>query len=1079
MLAVVGEGRVWEDPAVVSVNRLPMHVPLSGFERLSLDGRWNLELFERPDAVPIEALVGDRTDATGVEVPGNWTMQQLHLADGSQCVDLPHYTNVKMPFEGPPPRLPERNTTGVYRRLVTLPSSWQGQRVVLHVGGAESVHAVYINGDFVGYGTDSRLPSEYDLTPQLHDDEGTWCHEVELAIVVIRYSAHSYIEDQDQWWMAGLHRSVWLESRQTVQIADLPIATDFDSRTQTGQVQVRADVDFGTRPENGWSVRFTLCHPTGAIPGEHEAAQPSGDLTESRSRAPVGAALAQAHLHQHQLVDAQQVVSPVEPATRHPRHCQLLPGVASTGFGASAVFEVKNARAWTAETPHLYTLVTELLDDEGSVRHVEAQRVGLRRVEVRDGQLLVNDRAIRIFGVNRHDHHPDRGKAVTLDDIRADFTMMRRHNINAIRTSHYPNRSEFYELCDELGFYVFDEANIESHAYEQTICEDPQYRSAMVERARMVQRDRNHACVVVWSLGNESGYGTVHDALAGWIRTSDPTRPLHYEPAIDLDGWETGGKLATDIVCPMYPPIEAIRAYGEKRLGTRPLIMCEYSHAMGNSNGSLAEYWDVIEANPDLQGGFLWEWKDQALRQRLADGRVRLACGGHFDDEPNDGNFVDDGLMSADLEPHPAMREVAWVYRPVTVSLTSDRVGLLVENRRAFRGLDDINARWKLIHDGQEKATGLLDCPRVKAGATVRVPLPNTVSELLGTRSGANNSQTAADGTPSHSRLDFCGNADGSDVEPGELQPRGECHLTVLWETVNDGWFAPAGHLVAWDQVCIREARSADHGASPREPAPHQRANLPEGNGAQPESPTLGDLVGPQLNLWRAATDNDGFKLMPHLREQWTVGGRALWRWFDQGLNHQRAESLVEHQVEVNQTFSGTEYRHMVRVPEALEDLPRVGVMFEVPERFNALRWFGRGPHENYPDRKRSATLGIWSQQPDELPYLVPQEFGLRCDCRWFELIDPEQQQAIRIEALEPRALHFSATRHSAAELFAASEQHELPQRTGLVVCVDVAHRGLGTASCGPAVLPQYRVDAGRYEISYRVSLTRADASNC
>jgi beta-galactosidase len=716
MLPVIGAIRPWEDPTVLQLNRLPMHVPLSGVPRRSLDGEWSLELFARPDDVPAAAIVGTRDRTARVAVPGNWTMQDLGGHGLGGAADLPQYTNIQMPFPGPPPRLPDRNPTGVYRRRFTVPASWTRRRTILHVGAAESVHAVYVNDGFVGYGTDSRLPSEYDVSRQLVAGEN------EIAIVVIRFSAHSYVEDQDQWWMAGLHRPVWIESRPRTSIADVPVTVAYDPSTGSGRIAVRTSVDFGDDPVAGWSVRTTLADPKGRLVGSV-----NGDVP----------------------------------------HVHALPYV-FTGFAVDAGFDLQRAMPWSAEAPHRYTVTVELLDPRGRSVQTEAQRVGVRSVEVRERQLLVNGEPIWIFGVNRHDHHPDRGKAVTADDIRDDLVAMRRHNVNAIRTSHYPNDDAFYELCDELGFYVIDESNIESHGYNWSVCDDPRYRGAWVDRgARMVTRDRNHPSVILWSLGNESGYGVNHDALAGWIRRADPTRPLHYEDAIRIQGWVDGGRAATDVVCPMYPEIDAIAEYGATGAGDRPLVMCEYSHAMGNSNGSLADYWDVITSTPGLQGGFLWEWKDHGLRQRLPDGRVRLAYGGQFGDEPNDGNFVADGLVSADLEPHPAMREVAWVHRPVTVELAhagGDGDGLLVTNRRSFTDLSDLRARWELLVDGAVARRGTLRAGEVEAGASVWVPLPVAV--------------------PS-----------GDDVR-----------LTVRWETTRDLWFAGAGHLVAWDQVVLRES---------------------------------------------------------------------------------------------------------------------------------------------------------------------------------------------------------------------------------------------------------------------------------
>jgi beta-galactosidase len=851
---------------------------------------------------------------------------------------------------------------------------------VLHVGGAESVHVVYVNGSFAGYGTDSRLPSEYDISALVRAGRN------EIAIAVVRYSALSYIEDQDQWWMAGLHRSVYVESRPPVHIADVRCDGDFDPDTGDGTVSVATDVAFVTASGPGWKVRVTLRNPKGRAVGRPV----TGDVPFEFARPYV-----------------------------------------FVGHTVSATWAVPSCAPWSAESPQLYSMTSELLAPDGTIVESTSHRVGLRRVEVADRQLLVNGRPIWIFGVNRHDHHPDHGKAVTVDDMRADLQLMRAHNITAVRTSHYPNDSAFYDVCDELGMYVIDEANIESHAYNVSICDDARYRSAFVERgARMVQRDRNHPSIIVWSLGNESGYGANHDALAGWIRRVDPSRPLHYEGAImhgdgthdmrSMHNWVNGGPEASDIVCPMYPEIEAIRRYGADGVGRRPLIMCEYSHAMGNSNGSLADYWETITSTPGLQGGFIWEWKDHGLRQRLADGSVRLAYGGDFGDVPNDGNFVADGLMSADLEPHPAMREVAWVYRPVTVSLcgSARNKKLRIGNRRSFVGVDDLIGSWQLLVAGTVVRHGRLRPPAMAPQSSVEVQLP----------------------------VDVPAGAD-------------EVHLTVRWHAKRATPYSPEGYLVAWDQVELRSARL-------------QRKRSSSANSARSAIDDL--LVAPvELALWRAPTDNDGFKLLPELSKRLGVGGQALTRWKAAGLDDTPADRLVDHRVVRSLGDDGTSvvYRHRIEVPEALADLPRVGVRFALPGRFTELRWFGRGPDENYPDRKGGAMLGTWHGEPDQPPYLVPQEFGLRCDTRWLECIAPATAETLRVDVVEPLALHVSATNYFADDLFAAANQADLRPRDALVVHLDVAHRGLGTASCGPDVLPEYRLSGGTYTFAYRLSL--------
>lgn len=959
-LPVVGATRPWADPEQVAVNRLPMHpdLPRPAGARRPLDGDWRFRLFETPDAVPAGAVTGP-TPAPGrgwttVAVPGNWTMQ----VDG----DRPVYTNIQMPFDGPPPRLPERNPTGVHRRSFTVPAAWRRRRTVLHVAGAESVHAVYLNDAFVGYGTDSRLPSEYDLTPHLRAGEN------HLAVVVVRWSAQSYVEDQDQWWMAGLHRSVWLESRPSPAVGDVSVRADWDPDAGRGALAVRTVLDLGGRPAAGHRVRTWMETLDGRRIG-------------ARREGPVPA------------VDAAPYVF--------------------AGHHVDAAWDGLRVRPWSAETPERYRVRVELVGPSGAVVDETSQLVGFRRVEVRDRQLLVNGRPVWIFGVNRHDHHPDRGKAVTVDDMRADLVTMRRHNVTAVRTSHYPNDSAFLDLCDELGFYVVAEADIESHGYNDSLCHDARYRATWLERgARMVQRDRNHPCVILWSLGNESGYGANHDALAGWIRRVDPTRPLHYEDALRVEGWVDGGRRVTDVVCPMYPTIDAIVRYGREGRGDRPLIMCEYSHAMGNSNGSLADYWAAITTTPGLQGGFLWEWKDHTLRQALPDGTTRLAFGGQFGEERHDGNFVADGLVSSELVPHPAMREVAWVHRPVTVERA--RSGLRVANRRSFTGLDDLEARWELAVDGDVVAQGRLRVPAVAPHTSVVVPWP--CERPVG----------AADVT-----------------------------FTVRWTTRRDAWFAPRGHLVAWDQIVVRERTQAR-----RPPPAPTRVPVPLRS-------------GPALNLWRAPVDNDGFKLMPELAERLRVGGLALLAWQAAGVDRRPADELVGHALTVTEDAAGTVYRHVVDVPEPLADLPRVGALLTLPAGFDRVRWFGRGPHENYPDRAAAAMLGVWEGPLDGSPHVVPQEYGLRTGCRWIELIDASSGTVVRIEAVEPVALAFSATRHTPDDLYRAAHEHELRPRDEVVVCLDVAHRGVGTASCGPDVLPPYRLAAGRYEFAYRVRARR------
>jgi len=973
----IGSFAPWADPTVVSLNRLAMRAPVHFSDSLdavrsgdrtvspwfkSLDGWWRIKRWADVNQIPA-AAVGTRVDDANwakISVPGNWTLAGLG--------DVPHYTNVQMPWTGVPPSLPETVPTAVHRTSFTVPASWRRRRTILHVGGAESVHMVWVNGVFVGYGTDSRLGSEYDVSGALVEGRNT------VAIAVCRWSAQSHLEDQDQWWMAGLHREVFLESRGAVHVHDVTVTPSILKRGKgavdrvTGALSVEVAVEAGSHLAPGWKVAAHLETLHGKRIGNRHLADVAW---------------------------------------------QEMPYLFA-GHGARLEWTVGAVDAWSAESPALYRVIVELLDPDGASAGFGAVRCGFRSVEIRGRDLLVNGERVMIRGVNRHDHHPDRGKAVTAGDMRADLVLMKQHNVNAVRCSHYPNDPRLLDMCDELGLYVVDEANAEAHAHNESLHRDPRYRETWMSRiTRMIERDRNHPCVVMWSLGNEAGFGAVHDAAAGWIRAIDPTRPIHYEGAVfhtggPRSGWIDGGLGASDVVCPMYATIADVAEYGRSGLGTRPLIMCEYSHAMGNSNGSLADYWEMFESTPGVQGGFVWEWKDHGIRQRLPGGRERFAYGGQFGDVPNDGNFVADGLVHADLTPHPAMREVAWVHRPVRTSLVGrgSTARLAVHNHQWFSDLSSYGATWTLLVDGRVARRGTLRPPVCAPQHTVKVPLPAVAPE------GAR-----------------------------------EVHLTIEWSLRRGTAWAGAGHIVAWDQVTLRE--SAQHRAPVRR------------SGAVPPVE-----VEPVVTLWRAATDNDGFKMMPHL---WRGFGRSLARWTAEGIPLDDAALVASTTRRTERSDASVLWEHEITVPEHLADPPRAGVWFEVPRRFSRLRWWARGPHENYPDRRSSAVVSVWEGEPDEIPYLVPQEFGLRTDCRRLEFLDPRSGEVLRIEA-DGVPFHASVTRHRAGDLFAARDLTELVRRPSLVVHLDAAHRGLGTASCGPDTLEKYRVPAGVHTLRYVVS---------
>jgi beta-galactosidase len=520
---------------------------------MGLNGLWKFHYVDKPADAPDDFHLPEKSveDWKEIEVPGNWQMQGY---DQTYYVNL---GNLSSPAE-PPLTNPQYNPVGSYRRTFTLPESWaglgEGRQIFLHFAGVQSAFYVWINGNEVGYSQGSMMPSEFNVTRYLRPGENV------LAVRVYRFCDGSYLEDQDMWRMSGIHRDVFLFATPAVHIRDFRVSTTFEAQLHTATLAVSADVrNYGA---NECDIQAVL-----------------------------------------RLFDA----SGMEVLPR------ALPGTAEIAGGGESHLElsrpVPGARKWSAETPYLYTAVLLLLDSAGNTVEAASAKVGFRQVEIREGRIHVNGAPIVIGGVNRHEFDPERGKAVTAESMKRDICLMKQHNINAVRTSHYCNDPKWYDLCSELGLYVLDEADLESHFYSDKFTKDPEWRDAFLDRAeRMVMRDKNHACVIAWSLGNESGYGPNHDAMADWIRQYDPSRPVHYHPADHAP--------ATDIIAPMYPEVNRIVELAEEAGETRPIIMCEYAHSMGNSTGNLKEYWRAIETHTRLQGGFIWDWADQSLRQK-------------------------------------------------------------------------------------------------------------------------------------------------------------------------------------------------------------------------------------------------------------------------------------------------------------------------------------------------------------------------------------------------------------------------------------------------------------------------------
>jgi beta-galactosidase len=1044
-LLMQGSTRTWVHPETVQLGRLPMRATLTPYPdaesalvrgaspyMLPLNGDWRFSLVGRPEAIPADFADPSFYDAAWatLPVPSNWTMHGY---------DRPHYTNVQMPFDCAPPNVPDENPTGLYRTSFALPEGWGGRRVVLHVGAAESVLYVWLNGAPVGMGKDSRLPQEFDLTPYLTAGENR------LACVVVKWSDASFVEDQDQWWMGGIFRDVFLYSTGQTFIADVFAEASPDVAFVDGRLSVTTKLGFSGRPENGWSVETQLYDAAGAP----VLAQP--------------------------LVDAVRADNRVHNPYRGP-----LGQIRQSA-------EVAAPKLWSSEAPNLYTLVVSLISPEGQEVEATSVRIGFRRIDLGDRELLINGKPVMIAGMNRHEHHPVRGKAITREDMLADVRLMKQFNVNAVRASHYPNAEAWYDLCDEYGLYVIDEANLEAHAFLHNLCRDPRYAAQFVERGlRMVERDKNHACVIAWSLGNESGYGPNHDAMAGVIRGIDPSRPLHYEGAtwawdetytpiprgLLTDPASRTGKRASDMICPMYPPIDALVRWAEADdpVDRRPMILCEYSHAMGNSNGSLGDYWDAFEAHHGLQGGFIWEWCDHGITRHTEDGRAYFAYGGDFGDTPNDLNFCCDGIVDADREPHPGLWEFKTLVQPVAARWRDPEAGQLeIRNKRDFTSLADLTGAWTLEIDGEAVAEGRLPPLAIAPGETEQVTLI---------------------------------------LPRPTLQAGREAYLTLRFALAEAAAYAPAGHEVALVQLPVTLPPVA---APSRAPMRNSSPVLSQAGGRFSVVGDAFDLVfsaeaglermswrgrpiiaaGPRLQVWRGATDNDGIKGMPKRR------GDALGQWLAAGL-----DKLVvgPARIEASETNEGVSVRldqvaacaasptavtfrhtYLIRpdgritvdcafsVDPALDDLPRLGVTLTLLEDFEALEWFGRGPRESYSDRKRAAWIGRFTGTVAEqyVAYAMPQEHGNKTDLRWIELKSP--QAAIRFTPAT--ACEGSASYFAPDDLFAATHTTDLRPRQEVLVNLDVAQRGLGTASCGPGTLERYRIGAGDHNLTFEIEV--------
>lgn len=1011
----------WENPHLLQRNREPARasfIPYTDVESARenergqspvfrlLNGRW--DFFYAPSHADVPTgFTQECYDITGwgtIPVPGNWQMYGY---------DKPNYTNVAYPIPVDPPWVPDDNPVGCYRRSFTIPASWKGKQAFLHFGGVDSAFYVWVNGQMAGYSQGSHMPSEFNITPYIRTGANI------IAVQVYQWSDASYLEDQDMWRLSGIFRDVYITALPDVHIWDAGICTVLDEAYTDATLEVAVRLrNCGDTAGSGHAVTAILYDPAGSKVLEQEWAK---DVV-------VGAG------EEREL---------------------------------NAVMEVKAPEKWTAETPRLYTLVLLLQADDGKVTEVSSFKVGFRKVEIRGHLFLINGVPIKIRGVNRHDTHPDMGHTVSMESMLQDIRLMKQHNMNAVRTSHYPNDPRWLDLCDMYGLYVIDEADLETHGFGMfgdtgKISDDPEWEEAYLDRAvRMVERDKNHPCIIMWSLGNESGYGKNHDCMARWIRSTRYARPIHYEGAYDSP--------VMDVVSVMYPSVEALIEQGKKMDDTRPFFMCEYAHAMGNGPGSLKEYWEAIYTHPRLMGGCVWEWADHGLRRRTEDGKEWFAYGGDFNDHPNDGNFCIDGLLFPDRIPHTGLVELKKVLEPVRVIPVDLAMGMVqVENLYQFLSLHHLEAVWSVMCDGvveQEGTLGVLDIP---AGSAREIRIPYAL--------------------------------------PQE-KPGCEYWLTLRFLQKETTLWATAGYEVAWAQLRLPVAAGAIH-TVPLTMMPALQMENGEGviyvageefslefdrqHGCITSLNYQGIPLlqkGPKINFWRAPTDND-------------INQARLWR--EAGLDrlmhkikavevHKPHKAAVQvrvqsaigpysyapaFQAEMTYTIYGTGdilIDTHILPREGLPHLPRFGLQMSLPGCMEYFTWYGMGPHESYIDRKESVRMGVYTGTVEEqyVPYIMPQENGNKTDVRWAALTDL-QGNGLLVTGMP--VFETSVHHYTPEDFTQAQHAHELIRRNETILHLDYRQGGLGSNSCGPGPLPQHQLAAEEMHFCVRLKPFARDA---
>ncbi len=1015
--AMKAQGHDWENQYILAKNREPARASFmpylheKGDMTVSLDGKWKFNWTKTPDEQPSDFYRSDFDDSswTLFPVPGDWELNGY----GTPIYSSSGYTfKIDPPFVMKEPKrkytaFTERNPTGCYRRTFSIPAEWTGKEVYIHLGSVASAFYIYVNGHEVGYSQGSMEPAEFRLTPYIRNGENL------ISLKVMKYSDGSYLEDQDMWRLGGIHRSICLYATPKIRIADFGVRTELDSDYKDARLTIdpKLSVVEGQRGE-GYHIEARLFDADGKEVLDSVLRQDAVPVLNLD--------------HKAKIMNA-----------RNPQR-----GYAAWGWMEATV---KSPKKWTAETPYLYTLKLALVDSAGNAVERIDTKVGFRKLEIKDGMFLVNGRQVRFRGVNRHEMDPENGKVMTEERMLKEIKMLKQCNINAVRTSHYPNSPRWYELCDEYGIYLMDEADIEEHGLRGQLASDPSWAAAFMDRTqRLAIRDRNHPSVVFWSLGNESGWGPNFAATSAWLHEYDPTRFVHYEGAQGPDGKDPA---SVDVISRFYPRVmeeylnpgvkdnnmerpenarwERLLGIAQKTNDSRPVLTSEYAHAMGNALGNFKEYWDEIYSNRRMLGGFIWEWADEGIYKYREDGKKMVAYGGDFGDVPNLGAFCIKGIVTSDVEPTPKYYEVKKVYAPIKLTLDGNRI--TVSKRDEHFSLDNCKLLFELTENG--KVT--------KKGEIKDFILPASM----------------------------------------KYDKEKDVRLNVSVVLKNNTSWAQAGHEITCEQFAVNDRLTSAF----RQEVPKKNKTI-----VHYRAESLLDMIQPRF--FRAPTDNDrGFgnwiakdwkiqkldspavKTVQNTSETVNNDGTVT---FAKSVVNEYLKGSIRTDYSLKALATDSYELTVTFTPEGeLPPLPCMGITLTLPKSLDKVSWYGMGPLDTYPDRLEAARIGRWNSDVSEqyVHYPRPQDSGNHEQTAEVSITNAKGNEGWNITAEGGKTFSFSVLPYSTDMLYNTKHDCDLAEGKYIYLNINAAVMGLGNSSCGPGVLTKYAIPQQKHTLKIRI----------